>query len=533
MPALVVTFVASALAGVLITPLVIRLAVAWEMFDAPPGGRRVHTEPLPRVGGVAVFAAMGLGVLVAGLASLGGGVPLRGSPSFFFGVLFGGGIVFAAGLVDDLRGLKPSSKLVAQLAAAAVVYLHGFQIEAISLGPEMEFALGWASLPLTLLWIVGVTNAFNLIDGLDGLAAGIALVALATTLTVALALSNAEVVVVCVALLGALLGFLRYNFNPARIFLGDSGSLFIGFMLAVLSVHGSMKSATAVLVIVPLFALGVPILDTSLAILRRWLRGVPLSAADGRHVHHRLLALGMTHRHAVIVLHITAAVLAVLGLSLVFAPPPAILSVAAVGGGIVLLLLLYALRRLQYHEFLEAGSVLASGVVRVRRIIRDQIYAQDVAQIIRQATTMREILAVLEDNASTFGFLHMEVCEETSTSTRPLVLFNGHAARAWKLDYPVAPHDFSGSGDFVLRIWCNPRAGSHLYGAERVAQVLAPVIEDRLLALGGSRQSANARTFLATADEPGLMDTGSATGLDAHLSAAVAGKRSQRALENS
>ena len=492
MPALLIAFVVATLGGALFTPLVIRLAVAWEILDAAPGGRRVHTEPLPRVGGVAVFTAMGLGLLVVGLGALTGLIHLSGPPSFFFGVLFGGGIVFATGLADDVRGLRPGSKLFAQLIAAFVVYSYGFRIEELSFGASTELSLGWLSLPLTLLWIVGVTNAFNLIDGLDGLAAGIALVALGTTLTVAVALGNVEVVVVCVALLGALLGFLRYNFNPARIFLGDSGSLFIGFMLAVLSVYGSMKSATAVLVMIPLFALAIPLLDTSLAILRRWLRGVPLSQADGRHIHHRLLALGMTHRHAVIVLHASAAILAVLGLSLVFAPPPAIVSVAAAGGGVMLFLLLYGLHRLQYHEFVEAGAVLASGFLGTRRVIRDQIYAQDLAQVIRQSETVDEIAAILEDNASTFGFIHMEMSRETAPGSRPLVLFNGHAARAWKLDYPVTPHDFVDGEDYVLRIWCNPQVGSRVYGAERVARVLAPVIEDWILTQGIRKETLRA-----------------------------------------
>jgi UDP-GlcNAc:undecaprenyl-phosphate GlcNAc-1-phosphate transferase len=481
MSALLIAFAVATLSGAFFTPMVIRLAVAWGILDAPPGGRRVHTEPLPRVGGVAVFASMGLGLLVVGLAALGDVIPFSGPPGFFFGILFGGGIVFATGLADDLRGLRPGTKFLAQLLAAFVVYSYGFRIEALSFGPAAEFEIGWLSLPLTLLWIVGVTNAFNLIDGLDGLATGIALVALGTTLTVAIALGNAEVVVVCVALLGALLGFLRYNFNPARIFLGDSGSLFIGFMLAVLSVHGSIKSATAVLVLVPLFALAIPLLDTSLAILRRWLRGVPLSQADGRHIHHRLLALGLTHRHAVIVLHVAAAVLAVLGLSLVFAPPPAIVSVAAAGGGVTFFLVVYGLRRLQYHEFAEAGSVLATGLVRMRGSIRDQIYAQDIAHVLKHADNLEQIAAILEDNASTFGFLHMEVCREAAPGVRPLVLFNGHAARAWKLDYPVTPHDFVDGEDYVLRIWCNPQGDSRLFGAERVARVLAPTIEEWLV----------------------------------------------------
>jgi UDP-GlcNAc:undecaprenyl-phosphate GlcNAc-1-phosphate transferase len=481
----------SLIAGALLTPLVIRTAIAWELFDPPHEDRRVHTEPLPRIGGVAVFLAMGAGLLVAALASLGGVELLRGRPTFFYGVLFGGGIIFATGLVDDVRGLRPGAKLTAQLVAALVVYTYGFQIDVIGVG-STQLVLGWMALPVTILWIVGVTNAFNLIDGLDGLATGIALVALAATLAVSLALGNSEVSILCVALLGALLGFVRYNFNPARIFLGDSGSLFIGFMLAVLSVYGSQKSATAILAVVPLFALAIPLLDTALAILRRLLRGVPLSQADGRHIHHRLLALGLSHRNAVIVLYVTATILALLGLSLVFAPPPAVMSVAAAGAGVMLFLLLYGLRRLQYHEFVEAGSVIGSGLPRARRVIRNQIYAHDLGQVVELASTLEEVNAILEDNASTFEFLHMEVCRESAHGSRPLVLFNGHAARAWKLEYPVSSHDFVEGDDFVLRIWCNPRAGLHPYGAERVAQILAPMVEAWMERLGPQRATPGA-----------------------------------------
>jgi UDP-GlcNAc:undecaprenyl-phosphate/decaprenyl-phosphate GlcNAc-1-phosphate transferase len=483
-------FAVAVAAGLGLTPLVIRAAAVWGIYDAPHGDRRVHTEPLPRLGGIAVFGAMGIGLVAMALGSLVGLSFFSGPPGFFFGLLFGGGIIFATGLIDDVRGLRPSAKLTAQVVAALVVYAYGFRIDLLSIGPTAEFSVGWLSLPLTVVWIVGVTNAFNLIDGLDGLATGIAVVALGTTTVVASVLGNAEVMFLCFALLGALIGFLRFNFSPARIFLGDSGSLFIGFMLAVLSVYGSVKSATAVMIIVPLFALAVPLGDTALAIVRRWLRGVPFSEADGRHIHHRLLAAGLTHKHAVIVLYAAATVLAVLGLSLVLAPPPAVISIAAAGGGVTLLILLYGLRRLQYHEFVEAGSVLISGLGRARRVIRDQIYARDIAALIRQAPSVEKLISLLEDHATTFGFLHMEVCREDSPGKRPLVLFNGRAARAWKLDYPVAPHDFVEGDDFVLRIWCNPRTGSRPYGAERVAQILAPVIEERLTVLEPRRAAA-------------------------------------------
>lgn len=476
-------FVVAMITGLVFTPAVIRLAGAWGLFDPPHGDRRVHTQPLPRLGGVAVFVAMGVGLAAFGLISL-FQPGLGGEPAFFFGVLFGGGIVFTAGLIDDLRGLRPLTKLTAQLVAALVVYLYGFQIELVSIGMLNDVPLGWLSLPLTLFWVVTITNAFNLIDGLDGLATGIAMVALATTLIVSISLGNPEAILLSMALLGALVGFFRYNASPAKIFLGDSGSLFVGFLLAVLSVHGSYKSATAVMLFVPIFALAIPLFDTTLAVLRRWLRGVPLSQADGRHIHHRLLAAGLSHRHAVWLLHLAAVILAVLGVSLVFAPPPALGSVAAAGGVVTLFLIVWGVRRLQYHEFSEAGSALVSGVLRLRRVIRDQISAQDIGEVIRGAESLEEIDQILEESAGTFEFLHMEVCRESTTGTRPLVLFNGHAARAWKLDYPVMSHDFTEGDDYVLRIWCNPTLGSLAYGAERVAQIIAPVVERQLVTIG-------------------------------------------------
>ena len=475
MLALSMVFVAATAAGLCLTPIVTRAAVAWGLFDAPHGDRRVHTEPLPRVGGVAVFGAVAAGMVVMAGASITGLEWLGQSSSFLSGLLFGSGIIFATGLIDDLRGLRPGVKLVAQVIAALMVYAYGFRIDVITLGASFELHLGWAALPLTVFWIVGVTNAFNLIDGLDGLATGMAVIALATTVLVAAALGNVQVMFLSIALIGALIGFLRYNFSPAQIFLGDSGSLFVGFMLAVLTVHGS--GAPGALALVPFFALAVPLIDTVLAMLRRWLRGVPLSQADGRHIHHRLLAMGLSHRHAVIVLYIVAVFLALVGLSLAFAPPPSIVLMSAGGSGVALCVLLYGMRRLQYHEFSEASTVIMSGFSRARRVIRDGICAQDVANIIQYAGSWEQLGAILEDNAPTFGFLHMEVCPEGDRGPRPLVLFHGHAARAWKLDVPVTPHDFAGGDEYVLRIWCNPGLDTHPQGAERVARSLSPVIE--------------------------------------------------------
>jgi UDP-GlcNAc:undecaprenyl-phosphate/decaprenyl-phosphate GlcNAc-1-phosphate transferase len=459
-----------------VTPVVVRTAHARRLYDVPTEARRIHTRPVPRLGGIAVFVA----TMVALVSAVGVGIldPRISSETgrYLLGIGLGGGLLFLAGLWDDTRGLRPLTKLVAQLAAAGLAFAFGFRIDVIGLG-STELVLGWLSLPITILWVVGVTNAFNLIDGLDGLATGIAIVALATTLAVALALGNLEVAVVCAALMGALVGFLGFNFNPARIFLGDSGSLYVGFMLAVLSVHGSVKSATAALVIVPLFALAIPLLDTTLAILRRWLRGVPLSGADSRHIHHRLLALGLTHRGAAVTLYVAASLLAMFGVLVAFAPPAAVVGIAVTGGALSILLLLYGMRQLEYHEFAEAGAVLASGFVRVRRIIQDQIHARDLAKMVDHAGSIAQLDRMLEIQCAAFGFLGMEVCRESSACRRRLVEANGVAARAWKIDYPVTSRETVTDDPYVLRIWCGFDRSYRPFGAERVARVLAPAIE--------------------------------------------------------
>lgn len=479
----------STLSALLTTPLVIRGATKWGWYDIPGDERRVHTRPVPRLGGIAVFLATGVALAVSALAwrILAAEAPPEQS-KLAIGILVGGAMLFGAGAYDDIRGLRPTQKILVQVAAAVLVYTLGFQVQALRIGPTTEVPLGWWSLPLTIVWVVGITNAFNLIDGLDGLATGIALVALLTTVAVAMTLGNVGVAVVSIALSGALFGFLHYNFSPARIFLGDSGSLFVGFMLAVLSVHGSMKTATATLVVVPLFSLAIPLLDTGVAIVRRWLRGVPLAGADARHIHHRLLALGFSHRRAALVMYSAAAVIAMLGISLAFAPPTVIVAVAVTGGCVALALLLYGIHHLDYHEFAEAGAVMVSGIFRLRRVIQDQIHARDLSHIIPRAGSLEELNAILTDNASNFAFAGMMVCEEIGTEWGQVGLDVRRAnPRAWKLDYPVVPYGYSGANPFVLRVWCDPEEGDRPLGALRVARILAPstsswLVRNRILA---------------------------------------------------
>jgi UDP-GlcNAc:undecaprenyl-phosphate GlcNAc-1-phosphate transferase len=352
------TFLASAVAAWLVTPLVVRLAARIGALDAP-GPRKVHASPIPRIGGLSIVVGLAAGIAVAAVAS---GYVRHGGwsrASYWLGLGICACGMLALGLVDDLRRLSFRTKFAVQLVAGVAVWTAGFRIDALGWpGADSALQLGAWSLPLTLLWVVGVTNAFNLIDGLDGLAAGIALISTLTIAVVSLRTGHVAVSAMSVALAGSLFGFLPYNFNPARIFLGDSGSMFLGFCLALISIHGSQKNVTVVAILLPLLLLGYPILDTGIAIARRigYIRSD--AAGDGSlrfvvrnlgrvflpdrgHLHHRLLEIGMSHRAAVLSLYacgiaFAGAALALvtlhsLGVALVVASTISVLTVALAG----------------------------------------------------------------------------------------------------------------------------------------------------------------------------------------------------------
>lgn len=223
-----------------------------------------------------------------------------------WGILVGGSIIVLIGALDDRFELSAKIKLIGQLIAAAIVVIgFGLQVEFINLPFGNVFTMydmEWLSIILTILWIVGVTNAVNLIDGLDGLAAGVSGIAIATTLVLAVLMGNVMVILLCAALLGSVVGFLFFNFHPAKIFMGDSGALFLGFSLASLSILG-FKTATIASFIVPIMILGVPISDTLFAIIRRVIHKKPISVADKNHLHHRLQEIGLSHRNTVLVIY--------------------------------------------------------------------------------------------------------------------------------------------------------------------------------------------------------------------------------------
>ncbi len=298
-----VAFVLSALCSVVLTPLVRDLAHRFGWLDHALSSRKVHGKPIPRLGGVAIvlgFYAPLAGLLLVHSAT---GRQFLADREQAFGLFFGGAAIALLGVYDDLRGSGAGKKFLVQFAVAYAMYRLGFRVEQITnpFGPAIQ--LGALGLPFTLLWIVGVINAVNLIDGLDGLAGGVALIAVGTTFVVALQRGQPLMMLFTASLGGAILGFLRYNFNPASIFMGDTGSMFLGFVLATSAIQTNQKSSTAVAMLAPIVALGLPIGDTLLSMTRRALRGVPMFHSDSGHIHHRLMAKGLSHRQTVVALY--------------------------------------------------------------------------------------------------------------------------------------------------------------------------------------------------------------------------------------
>lgn len=299
-----VAFVGAGLIVLVLTPLVRRLAVRTGAIDEPDE-RRVHVVATPRLGGVAIVLAFVVMLLLAG-QGVGLGQPLEG-------VVAGGLLIAGVGVVDDVIELPPYIKLLGQITAAAVAVSWGARITWVTdpLGGMLH--LSWLAVPLTMLWIVAVTNAINIIDGLDGLAAGVSGIVAMTVLVVAAGRGASGVALLGAILAGSALGFLRYNFHPASIFMGDTGAMFLGYMLAAISVEGTLKETTTIALIVPILALGLPIFDTGFAILRRTISGRRMSEADRGHLHHRLLGLGLSQRQVAVTLYAVTVALAASG----------------------------------------------------------------------------------------------------------------------------------------------------------------------------------------------------------------------------
>ena len=305
MPNYIWAFLIAAAAALFVTPRGMRLGVRTGALEAPEA-REVHKKPIPRIGGLAIYAAF----MVSMLLLLETAEIPEETAQGVIGLFIGGSLIVALGLWDDYVSLPPKVKLLGQIICAWAAVAFGVRIDFItSFSGEIAYLYDYVTIPLTIFWMVGITNTVNLIDGLDGLAAGVATIASLTICLVALRMDILVVAVVTAALGGAAFGFLFYNFNPAKIFMGDTGSMFLGFMLSGISVVGVMKSAAMVALVVPVLALGLPIMDTTFAIIRRWLAGAPIMKPDKGHLHHRLLNLGFSQRQAVLLMYVISAIL--------------------------------------------------------------------------------------------------------------------------------------------------------------------------------------------------------------------------------
>jgi len=386
----VTAFVLALVIAALLTPNLRRFAEARGLLDQPKDSRRVHRRAVPRIGGLAVVAAFYGPLLGLLLYETDLGRYFYSRAISGVSLVAGGVAIAALGLYDDLRGANAWQKFAVQFGVAGALYSCGYRIDQVSL-PGGALELGVFALPLTLIWIVGVINAMNLIDGLDGLAGGVALCAVLTNLVVSMVQGQPIMTLCMAALAGALIGFLFYNFNPASIFLGDTGSLFLGYVLAVTSIRTHQKSSAVVSLLVPIVALALPLADTALAMGRRALSGRPMFSGDREHIHHRLLRLGLSQRQVALALYGASVLLGAVALTLSFVSEPAV-------AWILVAVSLAAFLALRQLGFFRAGAQIFQ--LR-RRNLALRSAVDKIAGVLRGATSVGDVL----DSAKAFASL--------------------------------------------------------------------------------------------------------------------------------
>jgi UDP-GlcNAc:undecaprenyl-phosphate GlcNAc-1-phosphate transferase len=389
---MVATYLASFAAALLLSLVLTRCIRDTAMrrgWVAAPSSHHIHRRPMPRLGGVAIFISF---VTVTSLLTATSHEVWPGfAPRTLAWLLIPGAMVFLLGLYDDIYSARPSLKFAVQALAASLLFFGGvgrFNLPAILGLPGLE----WLALPLTILWVLWITNAFNLIDGLDGLAAGSTLFSTLTLFAVSCISGNQGVTLLALTLAGAIIGFLRFNFNPASIFLGDCGSMFLGFTLSALALTGSQKTPTTIAVAIPVVSFGLPILETALSVVRRYLSGQPLFTADRDHIHHKLMKRGLTHRQVVILLYGVSALCGLLSLCLLYP--------GGVTMAIVLLVLSVCiwsgLRHLGYHEFHELGRT-AHRAVEQKQVISNNVAIHRATERLADAKDFLHLCWILQD----------------------------------------------------------------------------------------------------------------------------------------
>ncbi len=398
-----IVFVACLVVSAVLARLVRDIANARGWAMAPDSSRHVHLKAVPRLGGIAILGSV---VLVVSLAAATCSVfRLDCFPSgTFLGLLGPTLVIFALGLADDFRPLSAYLKFGVQILAAGWLFLNGCRVTHLPLIFGNREMGNVAALGLTIFWVLLITNAFNLLDGLDGLAAGSALFASLVVFVVSLVTGNTISEIVTIALAGAIVGFLRYNFNPATIFLGDCGSLVIGFVLSAVSLASSEKASTAVAVAIPVVSFGLPILDTLMAVLRRFLNGKPLFSADDEHIHHKLLQRGLSHRQAVVVLYAVSACFALVSLPLLSPKSGTIAVVLSVVG----LGVFFGLQHLGYHEVDELRRV-ARRTWGQKTIISNNLAIHRATDELAAAVTFHDVVEILETTFEAHDYDGFEV----------------------------------------------------------------------------------------------------------------------------
>jgi UDP-GlcNAc:undecaprenyl-phosphate/decaprenyl-phosphate GlcNAc-1-phosphate transferase len=299
-----------------ITPVLIKTGIKYGFVDKV-NRRKIHRGVIPRIGGIGIATGTLLPILLLFFYDNDVSQLLYSPPTNAYVIVFGGLMISLLGFIDDTKGVSAKHKLFFQIVLSVFVWYNGFDISAVST-PFGVIQLGIFGLPITVLWIVGIINAFNLIDGMDGLSSGVSFFACITIMTLSIFNGYIFVAAVSASLAGAVVGFLIYNFNPAKIFMGDTGSMFIGYILAVISLKNQSKGHTVVSLLVPVIAMGLPILDTTLAFLRRYLRKQSVFAADSQHIHHMLLSKGWNQRKVVLVLYSISILFTALAMLLIF-----------------------------------------------------------------------------------------------------------------------------------------------------------------------------------------------------------------------
>ncbi len=418
-----------------LTPLCRWLALRFDLVDHPDEARKFHNKPVPRLGGVPiVLAYAGTLLLVLFLIPPEDRLHIR-HHQLLWSLLPAAAIVFLTGLLDDLIGLKPWQKLIGQLTGAAVAVGLGSRLappDAISFAGHTFVLSPWIGYPLAIGWLIGCTNALNLIDGLDGLASGVGLLAAVTTLLAGILTGNHGLVLATMPLVGALLAFLYFNFSPASIFLGDCGSLTIGFVLGCFGLVWSQHGGSLLGMAGPLMAFALPLLDVGLAIGRRYLRRVPIFQGDRGHIHHMILARGFNPRQVAIILYGVCTVAASLALLQSFAR-------SYVRAAVIVAFFTLVWTGIKYLDYVEIGAARrAMSRKRVLRHVRDEIYLQELGRSLQEAQSIAACWDIVCKVCSDMEFDTVEMRLEgrkfqTSSEMQT-------ATFAWKITLPLGEH---------------------------------------------------------------------------------------------